>query len=149
MLALGNDLLGDDGVGVKAAREIQQEAPAGVDVIETAEAGLALMELLSGYRRALLLDSVQTGTRPPGTIVEFGPRDFRSVIAPSPHYAGLPEVIALAERLQVPFPGEIRILAMEIENPREVKEDLSPPVSAALPAFVEKARGILSGWRRS
>ena len=149
MLALGNDLLGDDGVGIKAAREIEQEAPSGVDVIETAEAGLALMELLSGYRRALLLDSVQTGARPPGTILEFGPGDFRSVIAPSPHYAGLPEVIALAKRLEVPFPEEIRVLAMEIVNPREVRQELSPPIEAALPAFVQKAREILSDWRKS
>lgn len=149
MLALGNDLLGDDGVGLKAARTLKSEAAQDADVIETAEAGLVLMELLSGYRRALLLDSIQTGTKPPGTILEFGPGDFRSVTAPSPHYAGLPEVISLAERLQVPFPEEIRILAMEIENSRQVREDLSPQVAAALPDFVDRARAILAGWRKS
>lgn len=139
-------MLGDDGVGLKAARALKSESASNADVIETAEAGLVLMEILSGYRRALLLDSIQTGTRPPGTILELSPEDFRSVTAPSPHYAGLPEVISLAERLQVPFPEEIRILAMEIRDSREVREDLSPPVAAALPDFVGRARAILAGW---
>lgn len=56
VLALGNDLLGDDGVGLEAARQIAGQVDGSVDVVETGEAGLALLELMEGYERALLID---------------------------------------------------------------------------------------------
>lgn len=149
VLALGNDLLGDDGVGLAAARKLKEHFGDSVDIVETSEAGLALMEWLSGYDRALLLDAVVTGQQPPGTIVEFFPDDFQRVIAPSPHYAGIPEVLAMAEQLRLPFPAELRILALEVENPFDFHEGFTPPVEAALDGYVEAARRILESWRSS
>jgi hydrogenase maturation protease len=73
VLALGNDLLGDDGVGLEAARQIAGQVDGSVDVVETGEAGLALLELMEGYECALLIDSVVTGRYPPGTVIEFSP----------------------------------------------------------------------------
>jgi hydrogenase maturation protease len=146
VLALGNDLLGDDGVGLAAARALRPEFSERVDIVETSEAGLALLEWLEGYKRALLLDSIMTGRHRPGTALEFSPDDFRAVSAPSPHYAGLPEAFCLAQQLGILFPEKIRILAMEIENSLVIREGLSQSVSQALPGFVERARRILSGW---
>jgi hydrogenase maturation protease len=146
LLALGNDLLGDDGVGLAAARLLRPEFAGAVEVVETSEAGLALVELMEGYQRALLLDSIATGRCPPGTVLEFSPGDFRRVLAPSPHYAGLPEVLALAGDLGIPFPREIRILAVEVAEPPTFRESLSPPVAEALPELVERARQVLEGW---
>lgn len=144
LLALGNDLLADDGIGLAAAREIAREAPPGVAVEETGEAGLALVELMMGYDNAVLLDAIMTGDHEPGTVIELGPADFRRVVAPSPHYAGLPEVIDLAARLEVPFPTRIRVLAMEVENPHEIGAPMTPRVAAALPAYVARARACLA-----
>lgn len=146
VLALGNDILGDDAVGILAARELGAALPGSVEVIESAEAGLALMERMEGRERVLILDSIMTRQCEPGTVLELGPRDFGKVAAPSPHYAGLPEVLALAERLGIPFPSEIRILAMEVEDPFEIREGLTPKVAAALPAFVARAREVLRQW---
>lgn len=148
VLALGNDLLGDDGVGLEAARRIAGQVDSSVDVVETAEAGLALLELMEGYERALLIDSVVTGRYPPGTVIEFLPEDFRRVIAPSPHYAGLPEVLEMAQRLALTFPQQLRILAMEVENPYEFHVGFSPPVQESLPRLVQQALRILQEWRQ-
>jgi len=147
LLALGNDILGDDGVGLAAARILRREFQEDVEIVESSEAGLALLELLEGYERALLLDAVVTGSSPPGTVLEFSPEDFQKILAPSPHYAGLPEVLQMAQRLDMAFPKEIRILALEVEDPFEFREGLSPSVERALPALVERARQVLEGWR--
>lgn len=147
LLALGNDLLGDDGVGLLAARSLKEEFNGEIDVIETSEAGLALMEMMEGYRRALLLDAVMTGRCPAGTVLEFTPSDFQKVIAPSPHYAGIPEVLDLAKRLEISFPEDLRILALEVEEPYEFSEELTPSVEKALPALIDKAREILTEWK--
>jgi hydrogenase maturation protease len=93
------------------------------------------------------LDSIVTGQHCPGTVLEFAREDFDKVTGPSPHYAGLPEVLALAERLGVAFPEEIRILAMEIESPYDFTETLSAVVEQAVPAYVAKARRILRQWK--
>jgi hydrogenase maturation protease len=148
VLALGNDLLGDDGVGWEAARQLAGQVDGSVDVVETGEAGLALLELMEGYERALLIDSVVTGRYPPGTVLEFSPEDFRKVVAPSPHYAGLPEVMEMANRLQLCSPQHIRILAMEVLNPYEFHIGFSQPVRDALPQLVQQAQQVLSEWTK-
>lgn len=147
VLALGNDILGDDAVGLAAADRLKAGAPEDVDFVRTAESGLRLLELLEGRKKALLLDSIVTGKNPPGTILRYSPEDFHRAAAPSPHYAGVPEMLQLARALGLSFPEELVILAMEIEPAREFKESLSPAVLKALPAFVEEARGILTSWR--
>ena len=149
LLALGNDLLGDDGVAFYVARALKEEFNEHVDIIESSEAGLALMEMMEGYEQALLLDAIVTGRYQPGTIVEFSPDDFRKVIAPSPHYAGIPEVLSMAKHLNISIPQDLRILALEVENPYDFCQTLSPSVEQALPGYVEKARDVLRGWRHA
>lgn len=143
VLAMGNDILGDDAVGFLTARALRDEFGEIADFVETGEAGLALIELLEGYEKALLLDACVTGRHDVGTVLEFAPDSFGRVVAPSPHYAGLPEVLYLAERLSLAFPREIRILAMEVEDPFTVREELTPTVHAALPRYIERAREVL------
>ncbi|MBI5646771.1 MAG: hydrogenase maturation protease [Ignavibacteriae bacterium] len=144
VLGLGNDILGDDGVGIEAARGLRALGGTDIEVIESAEAGLALLEILEGYDTALILDAMCTGVHTPGSIVEFGPESFRTVTAPSPHYAGLPEVLAMADVLELSFPRTIRILAMEVEDPYSIHEGLSPAVRAALPEFITRAAALLA-----
>ncbi len=143
---MGNDLLGDDGVALAAARELGTSLGELIDIVETSEAGLALMEVLTGYEKALILDSVQTLAHPPGTVIEFQMTDFRKVIGPSPHYAGMPEVFSMAERLGIPMPSDLRILAMEVANPFDFSESFTPDVAAGLPELVQRARTILQQW---
>lgn len=146
VLGLGNDILGDDAVGILAARELNAGLAGTIEIVETAEAGIALMERMEGRERVLILDSIMTRQCEPGTVLELGPSDFGKVAAPSPHYAGLPEVLDLAGRLGIPFPSEIRILAMEVEDPFEIREGLTPKVAAALPVFIARAREVIGEW---
>jgi len=146
VLALGNDLLGDDAVGLIAARQLKESLPPGVEMEETATGGLDLLDFLEGCDKALLLDAVITGRHPPGTVVELTREDFGGKDLPSPHYAGLPDVLALAEHLRVPFPDDLRILAMEVERPCELRTDLSPAVRRALPGYVDRARQVIRDW---
>ena len=146
VLGLGNDILGDDAVGLLAARRLRALLPETVDVVESGGGGLDLLDALEGYDRAILLDAILTGKHPPGTILEFSAEDFKKDDAPSPHYAGLPTVIQLSESLGIRFPTIFQIVAVEVENPYEVLEGLSQPVETAIPAIVERARRIVRGW---
>ncbi len=146
LLALGNDILKDDGVGLAAARLLRDEFQKSVDIVEAPGAGLALLELLEGYDQALLLDAIFTGYAPPGTVLEFSRDDFQKAAAPSAHYVGLPEILRQAERLGIVFPHELRILALEVASPFESHGEMSPSTRGALPGYVDRARQVLQGW---
>jgi len=147
VLGLGNEFLCDDAVGILAARALKQRlnGRCDVEVVESALAGLALVEILAGYERAIIIDAVRTGRSPAGTIYELGPEDLDPAIAPSPHYAGLPEVLAVAKGLKLKFPKEIRILAMEVEDPYTIGCELSEPVKRKLPELISRAHSLLKG----
>lgn len=148
LLALGNDIIGDDGVALVAARALREtfaDYP-NVDVVESGESGLALLDLLTTYDRALLLDSIEAGDTPVGKVLEFTQDDFHKVLGPSPHYAGLPEVIALAKALAIDFPHELRVLAMKIDPQEEFREGLTDEIERALPDYVNQAEQVIRNW---
>ena len=146
LLALGNDILKDDRAGMVAAGLLRSEFKEAVDIVEAPGTGLALLELLAGYDRVLLLDAIFTGSAPPGTVLEFCREDFQKAAAPSALYVGLPEILRQAESLGLEFPQELRILALEVENPFELHTGMSPLTRGALPAYVARARQVLQGW---
>lgn len=148
VLGLGNELLSDDGVGIKAARTLREEFSSQVDVVECSESGLALLDILEGYERVLLLDAILTGQHPPGTVFEFCTQDFPETIILSPHSAGIPELLQLAKRLEIHFPEKLYILAIEVENLFELGGELTPAVEAALPEFVAKGRELIGRLHR-
>ncbi len=147
VLALGNDIIGDDAAALVAAQMLKEQF-AEVDFNDTIESGLALMDIMSGYDRVLLLDTIITGRYKPGTILEFSQDDFNKVLGPSPHYMGLPEVIQFASRMSVPFPSVICIIALEIERPEDFAETLSPGIEESVPRFVHKAAEVLRSWKK-
>ena len=105
--------------------------------------------LKTGDGVAELLDAILTGRHPAGTVLEFSQADFHGTIGPSPHYAGLPEVLRLADCLAIPVPADLCVLAMEVEDPYQIREGLSRPVDEALSSYVLRARQILDGWQRA
>lgn len=146
VLALGNELAGDDAVGLIAARELRKVVPAEVDIIESGEAGLALLDHFSAYDRVLLLDAVVAPDLEPGRVLHYRMSELRSVANPSPHYAGLPDVQRVAAELGIPYPKEVRALAVAIQQPERVNQGLSEPVSNAVPNLVAEALSVLQGW---
>jgi len=147
VVALGNDILGDDAVGLIAARQLKQRF-GDVEFIEAGGQGFELLDRIARCDRLLLLDSIVTGKRQPGTVVQLSREHFTKLGIGSPHRAGLPELLAVAEQLAINLPIELSILAMEVENPFDFRESLSPAVEKALPEFVQKASEILHRWRQ-
>lgn len=156
VLGLGNELIADDAAGILAARRVREALEAGalagspegfqVDVVECSVSGAALLDVFAGYDRAIVVDSAVTGKVPPGSIQELDPARLGAVLAPSAHYCGLPEILAIARELAVPFPREIEILALEVADPHTIGGEMSEPVRSALPALVERVLARLRTW---
>lgn len=148
VLGLGNELAGDDAVGLLVARALREELDGVADVVESSASGMALIEVFAGYDRAVVIDSILTGRNPPGTITEMALADVGRAVAPSLHQAGLPEMAAAAERLGLGFPAETRVLAVEVLDPHTIGAPLSRPVAGVLGELADRVRDRVPRWER-
>jgi hydrogenase maturation protease len=149
ILGLGNELAGDDAIGLLAARALREQLSEDeADVVESSASGMALLEILAGYERAIVIDSILSGRNPPGTISELALREVGRVVAPSLHHAGLPEMAAAAERLGLSFPSQTRVFAVEVADPYTLGAAVSGPVVGALDELVRRARSRIEEWER-
>ena len=145
VLGLGNELAGDDAVGIVAARRLRERLDGDADVVESSASGMALIEVLSGYDRAIIVDAIRSGRQPAGTIVRMDLSEVGDVVAPSLHQAGLPELAAVAERSSIAFPSETTVLAVEVEDPFTLGAPMTPAVEAAVGELVDRVVRWIDG----
>jgi hydrogenase maturation protease len=150
VLGLGNELLSDDGVGIAAARSVRSGLAGrrDVDVVESSLAGVALLDLFLGYDRAIVIDAIRTRRAAPGSVFELSPADLDPVAAPSPHFTGLPEMLAVARQLRLAFPADVRILAVEVEDAATIGGGMSEPVREAVPRVTARVERMLASGAR-
>jgi hydrogenase maturation protease len=146
VLGLGNDILTDDAIGLLVSRRLRIELVnhPGIEVRETPEMGLSLLDHLAGYAQAVIIDSIQTGNAPPGTVHELNAASLAQLTGRTPHFVGLGEALALGRRLGLEMPGEVSLFAVEVSDPFTLGVRLSPQLEEAFPAILERIRrGIL------
>ena len=146
VLGLGNELLSDDGVGILITRALKERYKGGAEIVESSLSGLSLLEIFIGYDKAIIIDAVHTKTKSAGTIYELSPEDIGPVYAPSPHYTGLPELLDLAKQLDLQFPTEIKIVAMEVADPYTIGGGLSEPVKESFEKLLDRIIFYLDKW---
>jgi hydrogenase maturation protease len=139
LLGLGNDILTDDAVGLHVVRELQRRLAGqpSIDCRETTEMGLALLDYFTGYRAVVIVDSIQTGKAAPGFLHELDAAALTRIAGRTPHFVGVSETLALGKELGLPMPEQVRIFAIEVEDPFTLGTDLTPILQAALPGIVE------------
>ncbi len=138
LLALGNPLRGDDGVGPAVLEALAQagDLPEDVSLLDGGTAGLETVLLLQGYRRVIIVDAAEMG-RAPGAWARLTPgegllRAAASGMGGTLHRAGLAEALALGEALGV-LPSEIVIYGVQPLATGE-SPGLSGPVQRAIPS---------------
>jgi hydrogenase maturation protease len=134
VLGLGNDLLGDDAVGLHVARDVRSRlaGAAGCAVRETMEMGLALLDEIVGCEHLILVDAIETGKAPPGHIHEFDADALAGRRIAAPHFVGVVETLALGRTLGLAMPRDVRIFAIEVKDALTLSVSLTPEVQQAV-----------------
>ena len=102
VLGIGNILLSDEGVGVRAVEALRAgyEVPPGLNLIDGGTSAMELLDDLEGLDLLIVLDAVRAGNAP-GALVHLSgdevPVFFRARL--SPHQIGLAEVLATLDLL--------------------------------------------------
>lgn len=147
LLGVGNILLSDEGVGVRAIEEIERRyaLPPEVQVIDGGTSGMELLDDLASADRLIIVDCVKSGARP-GTVVKLSgeqvPTFFTTKI--SPHQVGLCDVLATLAIMEE-SPGETVIIGVQPAS-LAMTMDLTDTVSASMPFVIDE---VLAELRRA
>lgn len=148
ILGVGNELLGDEGLGVHVARSLLDgrcSLPADVKVLEAGTALLDFVPEMSRHARVFVVDVVRTG-REPGTlyrweVVADSVRRMETLPSTSLHEWGLLETLRAAEMLGL-MPKNLTLLGAEpqtIEPSMELSPRLAQVVEKLVTILLEEA----------
>jgi len=141
VLGIGNTLLGDDGVGVYAARELAEKiSDENVTVMDTAIDGLNLLDVIRNYERLIVIDAILDERAETGTIFRLTQDQIPppSLSGASSHNLNLATTLNIGNRIfPGELPGEVVVFAVASQNVDYVTEEMTANVKKALPQVVE------------
>ena len=155
VIGLGNPLLGDDGVGWRVADEVEgllrtaRNEGRSVPVVEIERlgvGGLRLMECLTGYEAAILVDAAELPDRPIAEVRSCcfdDLADFAAGHLDSAHDASLRTALALGRSLGAALPDRIEAVTIQVRSTDVFSEELSPEVADAVPIAVSAVMSLL------
>jgi hydrogenase maturation protease len=166
VLGLGNPILGDDGVGWRAAEAFRTQWEAGlrpgfpsstlsgeerlpVEVDFLSVGGLTLMERMIGYQRVVLIDAALTRQHPIGEVSCFPFEQLPPITQghlASSHDTTLQNALAVGRSMGADLPSEIWVVAIEAQNMYEFTEQLSPAVASAVSTAAEAVFSIIKSF---
>lgn len=151
VIGLGNPILGDDGVGWRVAEEVQARLQVlgngqNARVERFSAGGLALMERMLGYPRAIVIDAISTGEGTAGNLFCLplsALPDYSAGHTTSAHDTSLHNALNVGRLMGLAVPTEVWVVGIEIHHAGEFSERLSPPVEAAVPGAADKVMALL------
>jgi hydrogenase maturation protease len=141
VLGIGNTLLGDDGVGIHVARKIREECnrEGQIEVAEATVGGIALLDLIAGYSKVIIIDAIITKKEKPGTIYKLSLEDLGTVVEPYMlHAIDLRSAVEIGRILGYDIPESIRIYAIEIRENTIFTEGLSHEIEEVVPSVIKQ-----------
>jgi len=174
IVGMGNPYLRDDGVGIRLAMDLMarlglpegiRRGPGGIlpgvhIEPECSLGGLTLVELIDGFDRLVVLDSIATRDGVPGDWHHFTAESLRETMnLSSVHDANFATALELGRRMgmRLPADGEVLVYAVKVEDTLTFDTAMSPSMEArygefsaaifadlagVLPATLEQAAGI-------
>ncbi|MEW8469757.1 MAG: HyaD/HybD family hydrogenase maturation endopeptidase [Candidatus Thiodiazotropha sp.] len=138
VIGMGNVLMQDEGIGVRAVEELEQRyhIPDGVEVVDGGTTGMELFEPMRGASSLVIADAVNTGAAY-GSLVRIAneeiPAFFQTKL--SNHQLGISDLLALLA-LKEETPEQVTIIGM-VPHSLENRLGLTPEAAEGLEAMVQ------------
>ena len=147
LLGMGNPILCDDGIGIELAQLIGERLGGVNGLVVEAECtvgGLNLLDIVTGFDRLIVLDSIMTQGGRPGDWYRFDGATLRDTLNLSNvHDANFATAMELGRRMgmHVPCETDIHIFAVEVKENLTFSERLSQELEDAMPRLCEEMLG--------
>jgi hydrogenase maturation protease len=131
-------------VGVHVAEELSnKDLPSNVEVFDGGTGGIALLNLMEGADKVIIVDAVLGGGKP-GEIYVLGiDRLMKGVV----QFFSLHELDLLSTlkigRETGKLPSELVLVGVEPKEYKEYNMDLSPEIKAVIPRVIEVILGLI------
>lgn len=144
-LAVGNTIMGDDGIGQAILSQLHAVGPTSVYYHDGAIAGLELLGEFEDADKLLILDAT-AGPGAPGAVVHVAGSDIPRVIPQnvSPHQVGVMDLLA-ASRLLGNEPNDLALVGVVAETV-DLRVGLSAAAQSGIAPAVDRARLQLEWW---
>jgi hydrogenase maturation protease len=147
VLGVGNILLKDEGIGVRAVEVLRERYtfPESVELIDGGTMGLDLLPFIEGKERILILDAVNV-EKPPGTLVTIEGDDIPKFLSMklSVHQIGLPDMLSAAKFMDI-MPNDLCLIGMQPKT-METGYGLSDDIEDKIDILIERALEKLDEW---
>ena len=146
ILCIGNELMLDEGLGPRIARELlaTYEFPESVHVFDMGTMGMSIIPILKEHDFVLTVDAVDNTGQKPGTVFRFNPDDIApNTVLSSLHDLRFIDVLNAAELLGYKPEGHcigVQVLNMD---PEDLTIGLTEPVEAAVPLVMFAIEQVL------
>jgi hydrogenase maturation protease len=138
VLGVGNILLKDEGIGIRAIQELERryDFPEEVSLVDGGTLGLSLLSVIRDAGRLIVLDAVQNRAAP-GTIHRLTDKDLPKTVAykTSIHQTDLVEAINICREVFDHEPP-VTIIGIEPEDLNPYGVELSPAAARAMPELL-------------
>jgi len=144
LLGMGNPFLSDDAVGIRLVADFSRRHCniAGLDIMEECTAGgLSLLDIIGGYDRLLVVDSIKTRDGIPGTWFRFTADRLRETIhLTNIHDANFATALSLGRLLGMKIPPDraIHVIAVEVLDDLTFSQTMTDTLEKTYPAFSEE-----------
>lgn len=119
IIGLGSPF-GDDSIGWRCLKSIEQELATGLDIVYCATPGTQLMHLLQADIRTILVDAL-SGDHQAAQVYPLEPHELQQADALSSHQISVANILQLAANLQR-LPQQLHILGITIDPQRPLTE---------------------------
>lgn len=147
VIGLGNNILGDDGAGIYAVRELKERyhSERGLSFEEASTGGIGLLDLIDNHDEVVLIDAIITGKGQPGQIYRMEIDELRPAKGLiDPHHLDIRTACTLGERLGYNMPKKFWIYAIEIEEDKVFSDHVSDAVRKGILNLINQLSTDLS-----
>ncbi len=141
VLGIGNNIKKDDAIGLKIVEKIKPKIrtkTAEIDFKTSISGRILLIDEIEGYDKVFLIDSIKTDNGEIGDWYSLNPEDIEKESGFfASHNINLGMMKEIGETMGQNMP-QIKIIAIEVENPFEFGENLTKKVKNQLKPLTEE-----------
>ncbi|MBN2056689.1 hydrogenase maturation protease [bacterium] len=148
VLGLGNPIITDDAVGLRVVEQVQElllrDPVPGVEILLSTRAGFELIDLLTGFRHAVIVDCLNLPHSTPGRIRHLQLDDLVGCTRLNCiHEINIGTAFELARQLDIAMPHAVDIFAVEVADTVTLSETMTPAVEAVVAPLAGELHRLL------
>ncbi len=145
ILGLGNEILTDDGIGIKLTHDLKNKFSRSSFNFKTASCGgLEIVEMIDGYENVIIIDAIKTFGGKPGKIYHFTLDHFQqSMHVSNFHDISFLTAMEFGRKAGLKLPRKVNILAIEIIEDLVFSNHFSPAIEEKYPEILVEVQSLM------